>query len=287
MTPMRGALDPAVLAAAVRRAVGEVSVVPLGRVEVVARTGSTSSDLLAAAAGEGWPDRSVLVADHQTAGRGRAGRTWQTPPGAALTFSVLLRPRVPAGRLGWVPLLGGLAVVETLVDLGLRATLKWPNDVLVEAGDEVPGWGAYRKVAGVLGDLVATGAGTAVVLGIGVNVDLRADELPAPSASSLALSGVGVDRTALLAAVLARWVELDDRWRGADGDAWAVGLGERCAALCTTLGREVRVDLPGGEVLVGLATGLADDGALLVAAGGTTRAVHAGDVRLRTVGGTS
>lgn len=284
MTPARAPFDPTGLADVVRARVGSVSSRGLGRVEVVTAAASTSSDLLAAATGEGWPDRSVLVADHQHAGRGRAGRTWQTPPGAALTFSVLLRPQVPAQQLGWVPLLGGLAVVQAVVGLGLRAVLKWPNDVLVEALEEVPGWGPYRKVAGVLGDLVATPDGTAVVLGIGVNVDQRTDELPVPSASSIALAGVRVDRTALLAAVLERWAELDDRWRAADGEAWAAGLGAQCAAACTTLGREVLVDLPGGRVLAGQATGLADDGALLVRVDGQTRAVHAGDVRLRSAG---
>jgi len=284
VTPARAPFDPTGLADVVRARVGSVSSRGLGRVEVVTAAASTSSDLLAAATGEGWPDRSVLVADHQHAGRGRAGRTWQTPPGAALTFSVLLRPQVPAQQLGWVPLLGGLAVVQAVVGLGLRAVLKWPNDVLVEALEEVPGWGPYRKVAGVLGDLVATPDGTAVVLGIGVNVDQRTDELPVPSASSIALAGVRVDRTALLAAVLERWAELDDRWRAADGEAWAAGLGAQCAAACTTLGREVLVDLPGGRVLAGQATGLADDGALLVRVDGQTRAVHAGDVRLRSAG---
>ena len=284
----RAPLDPAALPRAVRASVAAVSPRGLGRVEVVASTASTSSDLLAAASavtGVPWPDRSVLVADHQVAGRGRAGRTWETPAGVALTFSVLLRPAVPPARLGWVPLLGGLAVVQALAAVtGVHAVLKWPNDVLVEATEEMPGWGAFRKVAGVLGDLAATEDGTAVVLGIGINVAQRADELPVPSASSLALAGAVVDRTELLAAVLARWAELDDRWRAHDGDAGAAGLGAQVAAACTTIGRAVEVDLPGGTVLAGLATGLADDGALLVTADGRVRAVHAGDVRLRTRG---
>lgn len=290
----RAPLDLEALQHTVRAAVEAVSPRGLGRVEGVASAASTSSDLVAAAGavpGEhaqvpsAWPDRSVLVADHQVAGRGRAGRTWETPAGVALTFSVLLRPAVPSARLGWVPLLGGLAVVQALAGVvGLRAVLKWPNDVLVDAVDEVPGWGAFRKVAGVLGDLVATPDGTAVVLGIGINVAQRGDELPVPSASSLALAGAVVDRTVLLATVLARWAELDDRWRAHDGDAGAAGLAAQVAAVCTTIGRDVEVDLPGGAVLAGLATGLADDGALLVTTGGRTRAVHAGDVRLRTRG---
>ncbi|HWS58662.1 MAG TPA: hypothetical protein VN257_08990, partial [Actinotalea sp.] len=151
----RAPLDPRSVRRAVGQAVAERSRTPLGRLEVVPRSGSTSSDLAAAVRGHGpdqgagtavtsgsWPDRSVLVADHQVAGRGRAGRTWTTPPGAALTFSVLCRPDVPTDRLAWVPLLGGLAVVQALADLTeVRPVLKWPNDVLVPAAQEVPGWG--------------------------------------------------------------------------------------------------------------------------------------------------
>ena len=248
----------------------------LGRLEVVPSTGSTSTDLAAAAAADpdAWPDRSVLVTDHQTAGRGRAGRTWETPAGEALTFSVLLRPAVPADRLGWLPLLGGLAVVQALGDLGLEAGLKWPNDVLVvDAGDHLPGWGRHRKVAGVLGDLGAGG----VVLGIGLNVHQRV--LPVPSATSLALCDVDVERPALLGAVLAYLVALDERWRAADGDACAADLAAQCAAVCLTLGAHVRVSRPGGDVLAGDASGLTDHGALrVVDAAGATHVVLAGDV---------
>lgn len=259
-----------------------------GRVVVVPRTGSTSSDLVAAAVAEpeAWPDRSVLVADHQEAGRGRSGRTWHTPPGSALTVSVLLRPRVPVGRWGWLPLLAGLAVVQGVADVaGVRAAVKWPNDVLVEAPDgaEVAGWGTRRKVAGVLAELVPAGGPApvhpgGVVVGVGVNVHQR--ELPVPHATSLALLGADVDRTELLGAVLRRWWFLDERWRAVDGDARAAGLGAEVAAACTTLGSAVAVDLPGGEELRGTATGLSADGALEVLDGtGRRRTVLAGDVR--------
>ncbi len=257
--------------------------VPRGRLRVVDRTGSTSSDLRALAVGEDpWPDGSVLVTDHQLGGRGRAGRTWTTSRGRALTFSVLLRPGVPVERLGWAPLLGGLAVVQALSGLGHAATLKWPNDVLLPAGTELAGWGRFRKVAGVLGDLVVEGE-PAVVLGIGINVHQSADELPVPSATSLALSGRAVPRAELLAAVLERLFSLTDRWRAADG-VTAGPLAEACAAACTTIGRPVQVHGPGGEVVLGVAVGLAEDGALLVEAEGRTRSVHAGDVTLRAGG---
>jgi BirA family biotin operon repressor/biotin-[acetyl-CoA-carboxylase] ligase len=273
----RAALEPAVLRE-------RVSALPgIGRVEVADTVGSTSTALAeAAAAGPGvWPDRSVLVADHQSAGRGRAGRTWTTPRGVAVTVSVLLRPGLPAERLGWVPLVGGLAVARALRDLGVSAVLKWPNDVLLPADDDLPGWGRHRKVAGVLADLLADPDAPAVVLGMGVNVGQRADELPVTSATSLAIAGVVADRTDVLVGLLARWLEADAAWRSTGGDAAAAGLDRAWTALSVTPGADVVVDLPGGGTLAGRATGLAPDGALLVEAGGGTRAVHAGDVRLR------
>lgn len=259
----------------------------LGSVRVVERTDSTSTDLVAAAQA-GAPDRSVLVADHQAAGRGRAGRTWQTPPGAALTVSVLLRPTVPAHALGWLPLIGGLAVVRALAGLGVEAVLKWPNDVLLpQVGDsDLPGWGRDRKVAGVLGDVVPVAAGEpiAAVLGIGVNVGQARDGLPVPSATSLAAEGRAVERADLLARVLTALADLDDAWRAAQGDAVAADIAAECAAVCATLGSPVRVLRPGGEVLEGQAVSLGEDGALRVAdAAGRVHAVLAGDVeRLRS-----
>lgn len=277
-------VDP-VTPATVRDALGDLRP-HLGRVEVVARTGSTSSDLVAAAgaAPGSWPDRSVFVTDDQVAGRGRAGRTWTTPPGTALTFSVLLRPGLPMDRFGWLPLLGGLAVAQALeVVTGLRAGVKWPNDVLVDdpAGDPVPGWGRRRKVAGVLSEVVLAPE-PAVVLGIGVNVRQEVADLPVPSAASLHSLGHRVGRPALLAVVLGRLLEVTGRWRSADGDPVTSGLAAECAAACTTLGTDVVVDLPGGEVLRGTAVGLADDGALEVRTARGVRPVRAGDVRVRS-----
>ncbi len=264
-------LDPEAVAAAARAAAD------LGRVVVVAHTGSTSSDLVADARDlAAWPDRSLLVADHQEQGHGRQGRAWQTPPGQALTMSILVRPQVPVHRFGWLSLLGGLAVVRALTDLGVPAALKWPNDVLVvDVAGELPGWGRDRKVAGVLGELVP-GEPPAAVVGIGVNVGQRA--LPVPSATSLALWGDPPDRPALLAAVVGAFCDLDDRWRAADGDAVAAGLASECAAACTTLGARVRVETPAGR-LEGLATGLAPDGALRVRDdAGREHQILAGDV---------
>jgi len=264
---------------AVEAALAERGMAPIDRLVVLDQVGSTSTELRAHAAGtDAWPDGSVLVADHQVGGRGRAGRTWTTPRGQALTFSVLLRPGVPAERLGWAPLIGGLAVVRALSGLGLAPVVKWPNDVLLPAATSVAGWGAFRKVAGVLGDLVVD-AGPAVVLGIGINVHQGLDDLAVPTATSMALAGRPVPRAEVLAAVLDELGALVAQW----GEGRTTGgLVTACAEACVTIGRSVQVARPGGETIVGVATGLADDGALMIESGGHLVTVHAGDVTLRT-----
>ena len=149
-------------------------------VEVTAVTGSTNADLLARAAG-GEPEGAVLVAEQQSAGRGRLGRAWVSPPRAALTFSVLLRPAaVPRARLGWLPLLAGVAVAAAVRAVAaVDAQLKWPNDVLV----------GPAKLAGIL----AEAAGDAVVVGIGVNVSTGPAELPPPGPGALAATSLRLE----------------------------------------------------------------------------------------------
>lgn len=236
------------------------------RIEVVAETGSTNAELLGDSAA---PDRSVLVAERQTAGRGRLDRTWTAPPGVSLTFSVLIRPQPATSTWGWLPLLTGLALQEAVVDLtGLPAGLKWPNDLLVgpESG----------KAAGIL----AQTNGPAVVIGIGLNVSTAADQLPVPTATSLALCGAReLDRTVLLTAILTRLHERLTEWTDAGGDAQACGLASAYARACLTVGQQVAVSTTDGRVLTGTATGLDGTGRLLVASGGTTVAVGAGDVQ--------
>ncbi|WP_448631536.1 biotin--[acetyl-CoA-carboxylase] ligase [Cellulomonas soli] len=257
---------------------------PLTRFEVVPRTGSTNSDVVAALRADptAWPDRSLLVAEHQADGRGRSGRTWQTPPGTALTCTYVLRPDVDPDALGWLPLLAGLAAATALRSCtGVAVRLKWPNDLMVAAPDELDDWGAWRKVGGVLTELVPLGEGPAVVIGIGVNVAQRSDELPVPSASSLALAG-GDDlrRDRLLVALVAELDAVLATWRAARGDAVGSGLAERVAAVCVTLGTVVRVELPGDRRLVGVATALGPDGSLTVRdERGVDHRVLAGDVR--------
>lgn len=215
----------------------------------VAETASTNTDV-AAAARAGEPEGLVLVAERQTGGRGRLGRPWVAPPGGALTFSVLLRPAPPGDRWAWLPLLTGLAVVTAArAESGLDLALKWPNDVLVDD----------RKLAGILSER----AGDAVVVGVGLNVAAAPDGVP--GATSLAQEAAVVDRDALLDAVLRDLAGAYGRWSAAGGDADAAGLREAYAGACATLGRAVRVDLPGGRVASGVAESVDAAGRLVVA----------------------
>ncbi|WP_374230923.1 biotin--[acetyl-CoA-carboxylase] ligase [Streptomyces sp. UNOC14_S4] len=241
--------------------------------DVVARTGSTNSDLVAAASAGTAREGAVLVAEEQSAGRGRLDRTWSAPPRSGLFFSVLLTPGpgVPAERWGWLPLLAGVATASALArTAGVDTALKWPNDLLVTVD------GQERKAGGIL----AERAGDSVVVGIGLNVTLRADELPVPTAGSLALAGArGTDRDPLLRAVLRSLEEWYGAWRRAGGDPGASRLREAYAAGCATLGRTVRAELPGGRELVGEAVAVDGDGRLVLATGeGVQRPVGAGDI---------
>jgi BirA family biotin operon repressor/biotin-[acetyl-CoA-carboxylase] ligase len=238
-------------------------------VEVVASTGSTNADLLA----RGGPEGQVLVAEEQTAGRGRAGRTWVSLPGASLTFSVLVRPTsVPPAARGWLPLLTGVAVADAVRSAaGVAAVLKWPNDVLV--GD--------RKLAGILAE--QSPPGDAVVIGVGLNVATPGDALPvSPTglpATSLLVEGAEVAREALLVEILRALERLYLPFRAAP-DPEGSGLLAQYSAACATLGRIVRVELPAGRALTGLAEGIDRGGRLLVRPADADRAipVSAGDI---------
>ncbi|GGU09683.1 biotin--[acetyl-CoA-carboxylase] ligase [Streptomyces violascens] len=240
--------------------------------DVVTATGSTNSDLAGKAdeLGEG----AVLVAEEQTAGRGRLDRRWSAPARSGLFFSVLLKPgaSVPVERWGWLPLLTGVAVSTGLAKAaGVDTALKWPNDLLVTVdGDE-------RKAGGILAERAGADG---VVVGIGLNVTLRADELPVPGAGSLALAGaVSTDRDTLLRAVLRSLEQWYGSWRAASGDPAATGLQEAYAAACATLGRTVRAELPGGQSVEGEAVAVDGDGRLVLAtAEGVQRPVAAGDI---------
>jgi BirA family biotin operon repressor/biotin-[acetyl-CoA-carboxylase] ligase len=242
----------------------EASASRWARVDVVESTDSTNAALLADASA---PDRSVLVAEHQLAGRGRFDRTWSSPPRAGLTFSALLRPSAPMADWGWLPLLAGVALREAVGEVtGLESGLKWPNDLL--AGDG-------RKLAGIL----AQTAGPVVVVGIGLNVSTRADELPVETATSLFVAGADdVDRTRLLAEILRRLDARYAQWTDCGGDAAACGLAEAYRSACTTLGRAVQVRLAGDEVVEGTATDVDELGRLVVRSDAGDQPIGAGDV---------
>ncbi|GGO84624.1 biotin--[acetyl-CoA-carboxylase] ligase [Nocardioides phosphati] len=235
-------------------------------VEVVEEAGSTNA-LVAARAREGAEAGLVIVAEHQTSGRGRLDRSWEVPPRAALTFSMLVRPSVEPASWPWLPLLTGYAVHAALDDRADGIGLKWPNDIVV---DDPRG---PRKLAGILVERVDTPTGPAAVLGIGINVHQSSSELPIEAATSLEQLVEGVpDRTEVLATVLASLetlLPLID-----DTDA----LRRAYAGECVTLGREVRVDVPAGDPLTGTAVDIDAGGRLVVDTGSGEVPVGAGDV---------
>ncbi|HET8959278.1 biotin--[acetyl-CoA-carboxylase] ligase [Nocardioides sp.] len=222
------------------------------QVEIVDTAPSTNA-VVAERARHGAPHGLVVVAEHQTAGRGRLDRAWETPARAALTFSVLLRPQVPAAQWPWLPLLAGHALAIALREAEVPAGLKWPNDVLV----------GERKVAGILLERVETGDGPAAVLGVGLNVSTTEEELPVDTATSVALAtGSAPDRTELLTRLLGRLVDEYDAWQA--DEARTVTLASAYTDVCVTVGREVRVELPGGTVRTGTAQGIDPGGRLVV-----------------------
>ncbi|MGW7488548.1 biotin--[acetyl-CoA-carboxylase] ligase [Streptomyces sp. NPDC054786] len=248
--------------------------------DVVSATGSTNTDLAARAA-EGEAEGAILVAEEQSAGRGRLDRTWSAPPRSGLFFSVYLTPRVPVERWGWLPLLAGVATAAALSrTAGVDTALKWPNDLLVTSQDSEElrpgGTLTERKVGGIL----AERAGPGVVIGIGLNVSLTAAELPVPAAGSLVLAGArSTDRDPLLRAVLRSLEDWYTEWRAADGDPAASRLHEAYAAGCATLGRSVRAELPGDTEIIGEAVAIDGDGRLVLATtNGVQQPVGAGDI---------
>ena len=255
------------------------------RLIVLPEVGSTNDALAAIDADEA--DFTVVATTSQTAGRGRLGRVWVAPPGKTLAVSVLLRPVLPGGaplpveRFGWFPLIAGLAMTRAVSSLvpstgAPRVGLKWPNDVQVDG----------LKVSGLLAELLpgAGGGGGAVVLGAGLNLSIGADELPVPTATSLVLAGTTEPVADLADLALSRYLvelrQLVDGFLASGADVAASGIHSAIESRCTTIGSDVRVQLPGGADLLGVATGIDDTGRLLVRRGsdGAETAVAAGDV---------
>lgn len=206
---------------------------------------------------------TIVVADHQTAGRGRLDRMWETPAGSALTFSAVVDPGIADQDWPLLPLAVALAVADGVGEAAqVPVALKWPNDLLIAEG----------KVAGILLERVASAVDPTrplAVIGIGINVGLAAADLPVPTATSLAIAGSTVGRAQVFAAVVPALTAMLNALRSDPAAVLA-----RYRAECSTIGREVTVHLPGGEELIGQATGLDEFGRLVVAG----QAIGAGDV---------
>lgn len=250
---------------------------PWQRIDVVAETGSTNADLIARAAAGKDIGGAVLIAEHQTAGRGRNGRTWTAVPGAQISMSVGVSvDGIPSASWGWIPLIAGLAVLDAVGPVsGVAAGLKWPNDVLARPP-------AQGKLAGILAEVAAPAP--AVVVGIGLNVSFNADELPDPGATSLlVLGGRPTDRRDLIVAILEGLERRLAGLRAAQG-ADAALIAEYTAR-SLTVGARVRATMPGDREVVGDAKNVDDQGRLVIDTGTETVVVSAGDiVHLRPLG---
>jgi len=235
-----------------------------------AETGSTNADAAALAEG-GGPEGVVVLADLQTAGRGRLGRSWSSPPGAGIYASVLLRPEQGVARL--LPIAAGVAIAEAIQEVtGLRPALKWPNDVYLDGGDAHP----PRKVAGILAEGGRSGGETWVVVGFGINVLPAALPPHLTRATSIESElGRAVDRGELLAACLvrlaARYMDLKAGRRASVLDSWRT----RAAS---TFGRRVEWD-DGGAVVSGVAADIDEDGGLVVSTTAGAARIVSGEVR--------
>jgi BirA family biotin operon repressor/biotin-[acetyl-CoA-carboxylase] ligase len=271
----RESLRPPLDAAALR---SELVGTGLGwrHLDVVEQTGSTNADLLARAAAGTDITGAVLIAEHQTAGRGRHGRGWSASPRAQITMSVAVSVvDVPTTGWGWLSLATGVAVVDAVTPLlqgtGMELGLKWPNDVLAGPPD------SKGKLAGILAEV----ARPVVVIGLGLNVTQAPEEVDGPGATSLLDLGVAApDREQLVRGVLR---ELGGRivaWQAARGADWQLAADYRARSL--TIGTRVRAELPGGKEIVGTASAVDDHGRLCLetkgAAGNETVVVSAGDV---------
>lgn len=245
------------------------------RVQVVESTGSTNADVVrhATEAPEDWPHLSLLLTTDQRAGRGRLDRSWTTPPGTALAASVLVRvDGIPPASRGWIPLIAGAAMTRAVAaqvrGTGHSAALKWPNDVLLDGG----------KLCGILAEVVP-GHPDAVVIGSGVNTRMPRADLPVETATSFEALGLVADEDRLLADYVTALDEQLAALAAAGGDPAASGVLGEVEALCSTIGSDVAVSLPDGEVLRGRAQRIDVEGRLVVVQDSEFEsAVSAGDV---------
>jgi BirA family biotin operon repressor/biotin-[acetyl-CoA-carboxylase] ligase len=262
------------------------------RLEWREQAGSTNIELIQLAQSESLPDFTVMATANQVAGRGRSGRSWTAPADTSLAISVLLRPRLEGsadlGKLGWLPLLGGLAMAQNVGNLlsasGATVGVKWPNDVLVNE----------RKISGVLSELVALnatsvtaeefGAQNAVVIGAGINLTMTREELPVETATSLTLEGADlpfqlderIDQ--VLSGYLERLAFWYQRFTDARLSAVVSGLRQSVVENCVTLNRQVRAILPGDQEQLGRAVTIDDSGRLVLEQNGQPLPIAAADI---------
>lgn len=259
-------------------------------VRVVGEVGSTNAELLEfAATGDG--DRSALIAEFQSAGRGRSGRAWTAPAGSQVALSVLIRPgAIHPDLFGWLPLVTGLAVRDALAgSAGIESSLKWPNDVMVGEGVDA------RKIAGILVEMTSVPAEgvysmslPAIVVGVGLNVSLREDELPVPHATSIDLERAAsgkepADRLIVAKELLRALAVRHNQWRACERGSGSVISDElyyEYIDACATVDQAVRVELPSGDTEFGTATKIDRSGQLVVDRGPDAEpfTVAAGDV---------
>lgn len=233
-------------------------IAPYWRVSVVELTGSTQNDLLQLVESKIALDGQVIVTEFQSSGRGRLDRTFEAPPKSALLFSFYIKPRKQRGEWGFIPLIAGLSLVRSIntLDPGMNVSLKWPNDLIINE----------KKSAGIIAQTTDEG----VVVGIGLNVSMRVNELPVPTATSLAIEGsIITDRNLLLSEILNTFAELFEAWEE------GTELLNEYASVSSTLGKKVRIELPGGENLEGSVARISSMGELVLDNG---KHVSAGDV---------
>lgn len=233
-------------------------ITPYWRVSVVELTGSTQNDLLQLVESNNALDGQVIVTEYQSSGRGRLDRTFEAPAQSALLFSFYIKPRKQRTEWGFIPLIAGLSLVRaiTTIDTVMNVSLKWPNDLIINE----------KKCAGIIAQTTTEG----IVLGIGLNVSMRSDELPVPSATSLTIAGSKIsDRNLLLSQILNIFADLFEAWE--DG----FDLLNEYSDVSSTLGKKVRVELPGGEHLQATVARISSTGELVLDDG---RHVSAGDV---------
>ena len=246
----------------------------IGRQLVYLPVTSSTNTVAKELAREGAPDGTVVVADEQSAGRGRLDRRWLAPPATSILCSILFRPELPLDRALYLMMVCSLAAADAVGQVSaLRPALKWPNDLIVE--DEQARW---RKLAGLLTETGVRGDRLEyVIVGIGINVNIGAGDLPAlaPDATSiLAETGQPVDRVALLAVLLA---EIDQRYQALRAGESPYG---EWAGRLATLGRQVRAVTPTG-VITGMAEYVDHGGVLFLrTGGGVLHRLQAGDVTL-------